>query len=235
MRLQLPTVTLLGIDTARPMQTLAAMRRTLGSIIPREAILLTDTKKWPDVAGLAAPSIKVLHHTQTDHSVTFPGTGRRFFVDYEIAVMTQPLLHIGESSHVLYMESDGGVVQAGYWNNDWLNFDYIGAPWGAHNDVGWPACDGVTNAVGNSGFSLMSRKFCEKLAIALEERKDDQTRFSCDRWMCRTIRPWMEQQGVKYAPVPVASKFSCENQRWVDSFGFHGRNTASMNNWHWVK
>jgi len=236
MRLPLPTVTLLGIDTARPLITLAAMKRTLGSIQPGKSILLTDTEKHPNIAAIAATSsIEVRHHTQRDVSVTFPGTGRRFFIDYEMAVMTEPLKHIGESSHVLYMESDGGVVQAASWDPDFLLYDYIGAPWGAHNDVGWPACDGVTNAVGNSGFSLMSRKFCEKLSIALNERSTDPARFSCDRWMCRTIRPWMDHHGVKYAPVSVASKFSCENQKWSGSFGFHGRSTAALNRWHFVK
>src|SRR6266850_1256662 len=50
-----------------------------------------------------------------------------------------------KTSHILTIQWDGWVINPHLWNDDWLQYDYIGAPWD----------DGC---VGNGGFSLRSKR-----------------------------------------------------------------------------
>lgn len=231
---ELPDVTLICIDVVRPFHAVFSMTETLRLIAPRDSVLLTDIRRYPGVVKPAREAgIKVVDHQQSNETMTLPGVRRKFFPAYEEAAMTQPLTHINpSSSHVLFMEADAGVLNPLAWDKKWLRHDFIGAPWPPHVEFGWPPCDGKTNAVGNTGFSLRSRKFLEAVARALVERKDDPYRFCHDSWICRTIRPWLEAEcKIKFAPVDVAARFSCENRIYSGSFGFHGRSTVILNNW----
>lgn len=229
--LSLPNITLLSIDCARPFSALVALRETLLWVQPRETLLLTDVRRHPGIAKQAARhGVRVIQHTQTDRIHNFPGITRNFFIDYELALIREPANYIGESSHVLFMEWDSGVLNPWAWQKSWLRYDYIGAPWPNHHDPGWPPCT-PDNAVGNSGFSLRSAKFCSLIAEAERTHQQDLSRYSSDRWMCRTMRPWLESRGIKFAPPATAAAFSCENRIYAGEFGFHGRATATMNGW----
>jgi hypothetical protein len=151
-------------------------------------------------------------------------------VDYEMDNLLRPAEYC-DLGYVLYCEWDAGVLNPLGWDPEFLKYDFIGAPWVRHNDPGWPACDGETNNVGNFGFSLRSKRFCDAIAEAVSRNKGDPTMVSSDRWACRTMRPWLEKKGVKFAPWPVAMRFSCENVVYSGQFGFHGRQTAEMNGW----
>lgn len=201
---------------------------------PAATMLLTDIQKHARTAlasTAAQTGVTLIHHTESDRQHRFPGIARSFFPDYEMAMIREPVNHLGSASHILMMEWDAGVLNPMAWEPWFLQWDYIGAPWPQHNLPGWPPCDGVTNAVGNSGFSLRSRRFCEAVCDALEAFKNDDRKFCHDAWMCRTIKPWLEERGIKFAPVEVAQKFSCENRIYAGQFGFHGRSTAKLNNW----
>lgn len=230
LRLPFPIVC---IDTVKPMSALVTLRETLLLTKPTSVTLLTDLKKHANTTVVQTASllgVTAIHHVQSDAQHRFNGIKRVFFKDYEIAHMTELPKYMGNSSHVLYMEWDSGVLNPMAWDAWFLQWDYIGAPWPPHTNSGWPPCDGETNAVGNSGFSLRSRKFCDLVAEAVSN-SDDEHRYGSDMWMCRTIRPWLEERGIKFAPVEVAQKFSCENRIYAGQFGFHGRSTAKMNNW----
>lgn len=76
-----------------------------------------------------------------------------------------------KSEFVLIVQHDGHILNPHKWNNNFLNFDYIGAPW--PNNKKWNKRwneyeDGKTiinnlnrNRIGNGGFSLRSQKFLE--------------------------------------------------------------------------
>lgn len=120
------------------------------------------------------------------------------------------------TEHVLIFQHDGFVNNWQAWDNDWLQYDYIGAPW-AYND-------GM--AVGNGGFSLRSRRLMEIVAT------DPFIQFLHpeDHHICRTYRNYLETKyGIKFAPIEVAEKFSFEGYRQPekflkDQFGVHGTN-----------
>jgi len=230
MILHLPSITLLAIDVVKPFHTLHSLRHTLLWCRFREAILLTDVRKHTGIGSQArAAGVTVINHTQSAATHKFPGIARVFYPDYEMAVLAEPAKLVGDSTHILYMERDAGVLNPGEWNTKWLGYDFIGAPWPLHSDPGWPPCT-VGNNVGNSGFSLRSAKFCKAVA-ELAEQSEDSARFSNDSWTGRTMRPVLTELGIKYAPDKVADRFSCENQIYSGQFGFHGRHTIELNGW----
>lgn len=232
--LALPQVALLAVDTVHPHLALSAMRHSMEWVDFASAHLLTDMRRNGNLTKLVPRGVSVEHHKQSDAFRMFPGFTRRFYLDYELAVLTQPnalLNRLPETvTHVLYTEWDASVLNPRAWRRSWLQYDFIGAPWPRHSVPGWPACDGRTNAVGNTGFSLMSRAFCREIA-KLAAESGDVRRYASDMWACRTMRPTLEALGIRFAPVHVAEAFSCENRVYAGSFGFHGVSTAKINNW----
>lgn len=121
-----------------------------------------------------------------------------------------------ETSHVLIIHPDGYVLNWKAWNNDWLQYDYIGATWGYKDNKN----------VGNGGFSLRSKKLLDILATddAINDFHPE------DDKICRKYRPYLEEKyGIKFAPEEVANVFSIEAygvgfegaKRYNGQFGFH--------------
>jgi ADP-heptose:LPS heptosyltransferase len=114
------------------------------------------------------------------------------------------------TTHCLVVQWDGYILNGDLWNEEFLDYDYIGAP--------WLYSDGRN--VGNGGFSLRSKTLLEIL------EKDDfiSALHPEDDAICRTYRPYLEETyGIKFAPQDLAESFSYElrepNQK---TFGFHG-------------
>jgi hypothetical protein len=115
----------------------------------------------------------------------------------------------------LLIQADGFVVTPHKWDNEFLKYDYIGAP--------WSGVDSDASRVGNGGFSLRSQKFlslCGEFPFPIDDCED--------HLMCRVHRDWFIHKGVRFAPVPLAAEFSRE-ERYKDdgydmslAFGFHG-------------
>lgn len=121
-----------------------------------------------------------------------------------------------DTSHALICTHDGFIANPHLWQDSWLEYDMIGAP--------WPACWNVGHRVGNTGFTLQSQKFLEMASKAEPLWKGE----AGDVFLCRTMEKEFKSNGIKYAPVDVASAFSWEhyiheNTAGADrSFGFHG-------------
>lgn len=127
---------------------------------------------------------------------------------------THELPKLVHSPFAWHVHDDGFVIRPGMWTNEFLNYDYIGAPWG----------DGV---VGNAGFAIQSRRLMQ-LTMMLPDCNEPSDNFICRHW-----RRWLELKGMKFAPTMLALQFSTEGQNYenVASFGFHGRH-ASMKKFH---
>lgn len=116
------------------------------------------------------------------------------------------------TTHALCIQWDSWVTEPGMWRPEYLDYDYIGAPW-------WYK-DGMN--VGNGGFCLRSTK----LMRYLRKHRD---RLPCkdaldDDLLCRRYRPTLEQEGFTWAPEALASDFAFEVQRpspHSHHFGFH--------------
>jgi hypothetical protein len=121
-----------------------------------------------------------------------------------------------DTSHALICTHDGFISNPHLWDDSWLEYDMVGAP--------WPAFWNVGHRVGNTGFTLQSQKFLQMAAKAEALWKGE----AGDVFLCRTMEQGFRDNGIKYAPVSVAAAFSWEhyieeNTAGPDrSFGFHG-------------
>lgn len=123
-------------------------------------------------------------------------------------VIPQYLQH---EAFCMSVHEDGFPLLPQLWCDEFLAYDYIGAPWQ----------DGV---VGNAGFNIESGRLMKrKLSLPF----CTEPIINSDYWLCRNMRPLLESEGFTFAPRPVALKFSTETigNNWP-SFGFHGREYA---------
>lgn len=113
-----------------------------------------------------------------------------------------------ETEFAMSVHEDGFPLAAELWDDRFLDYDYIGAPWQ----------DGV---VGNGGFNIESSRLLDlKLSLPFCELPP----IAADYWVCRRHRERLEKEGIKFAPRWLALKFSTEtNGNQWPSFGFHHR------------
>lgn len=124
------------------------------------------------------------------------------------------LPHVVREDFALLVQWDGLPHAPQNWDDAFLDFDYLGAPWPDQPD---------SHAVGNGGFSLRSRAFLEQAAQLPLPREMPQEGFEAeDVVLCRFYRSLMECQGIRYAPVGLAQRFSYETGSPRATLGFHG-------------
>lgn len=130
---------------------------------------------------------------------------------------------------------DGYAINPRFWDNAFLDYDYIGAPWPKTALKEFRADPKVPlNWVGNGGFSLRSKKWMEATRGLLPKFHDEAEDVFC----CRINTSHFLDQGCKIAPFELAQKFSYElptegySTPWR-SFGFHGMGAMEMiKPWH---
>jgi hypothetical protein len=113
------------------------------------------------------------------------------------------------SDFALCVQWDGFVLDGRRWRDEFLQYDYIGAPW-PHFDH---------HRVGNGGFSLRSKRLLEAAGtIAFDARVAE------DIAICRDNRNWLEKDlGLRFAPEALAREFAFERLPFTGrEFGFHG-------------
>jgi len=135
----------------------------------------------------------------------------------------------------LNVQHDSTIIDATKWNEAYLQYDYIGAPWPMDiiqaSDMVAGRIEEIPNVVGNGGFSLRTRKFVEESAKLGWEHKNE------DLNICVFNYDHMIDKGIKFAPPELAATFSVEHPTpykhftrglvfTYDSFGFHGEFNA---------
>lgn len=145
--------------------------------------------------------------------------------------MIEELYKYVDTEFCLVIQADGFVINPSSWENQFFEYDYIGAPWppmvGMNgNPMGRFVFD--KNRVGNGGFSLRSKKLLD----ICSQIKFDQLNLpskSEDLIICHYYYDDLVKAGIKFAPINIASKFSTEiiiagiSQGLSKSFGFHGK------------
>lgn len=129
-----------------------------------------------------------------------------------------------DSLYCLVIQSDGYVLNAEAWTDEFYQYDYIGAPWEWYEDC----------KVGNGGFSLRSQRLNKILATddAINLVNDRYiSNFAEDHNICRIYRCYLEEKyHIRFAPEEIARRFSIEafrvappDNHYAGSFGFHGK------------
>ena len=192
-RLALPTVTLCAAASVNVLATVEALLECIRQIEFSAGLLFTDSD-LPE----PHPELRVVR------------IGRlKSAADYSDFVLRRIGDHI-DTPHCLVVQWDGFVLDARRWSRDFLNFDYVGAPWPQFGDQ-W--------SVGNGGFSLRSRrllKACQDPSFAAGHPEDVA--------ICRSNRIFLEKEhGIRFATPDVAARFSIERTSPpAPTFGFHG-------------
>ena len=164
-------------------------------------------------------------------------------------VYTLPLDYIGYSKFIVYnlhnfintkyaliIQDDGFVVNPDKWDDEFLEYDYIGAPFPIppnSDNISYRNPFGELIRVGNGGFSLRSKKL---LSLASELNLEWKGYFGYhneDGFYSVHNRHIYEENGCVYAPINIAAKFSKENETpetvGITPFGFHGKNSKYYN------
>lgn len=135
-----------------------------------------------------------------------------------------------DSDFVLLVQNDGFISNPSKWTDEFLKYDYIGAPW--HSEYGpnrFPWTDnGTKNLVGCGGFSLRSKKLLNLCSEYEPNFVNNQMLAGMheDIFVCVYAREHLENSGCKFATVEHARLFAkgtdpCTENVTKTCFGFH--------------
>jgi hypothetical protein len=130
-----------------------------------------------------------------------------------------------DTDFAMFVHGDGYVVNPSAWRDDFLAYDYIGAPWPLpRDDYSYKTPKGELVRVGNS-VSLRSRKLLALPSQLNLEWKSYYGNTNEDGFLCVHNRKILEENGCKFAPLEVAIHFSREHSipenDGIDTFAFH--------------
>ena len=151
-KLRLPNITLLGIDCVN---------------VERLQCALDVSQKEIEFGA-----VKLLSSLPTDYKRLVKIPHINSIEDYSRFCAVE-LKNYVETKYVLLVQYDGFVLNPKSWTNEFLKYDYIGAPWlvadWSVKNFNFPVSLFGKTVVGNGGFSLRSKKFLETSARLVQE------------------------------------------------------------------
>ena len=210
-KINLPNVTLLAATSVEVDMTQLAIRisssninfggiKLLSSIIPE--------KSYPEIEYVKIPHLNIGGYNR---------------------LILEDLHKYFQTTHCLIVQADSFVVDANLWKEEFLEFDYIGAPWPNKISTNLGEILNLeTNPVGNGGFSLRSKKLA-KVTAKINYKSLKFPIMSEDIIICYYLYKEMIDSGIKFANPQLAAKFSMENESHLYGqdvntvFGFHGK------------
>lgn len=128
-----------------------------------------------------------------------------------------------DTDFALLIHADGFVVHPELWKDEFLDYDYIGAPWPLPiDDYSYRDEAGDLVRVGNS-VSLRSKKLMD--LVATRPWRSYYGNTNEDGFISCHNRKWLESQGCKFAPLELAVHFSKEHEIpenvGLETFAFH--------------
>ncbi len=125
----------------------------------------------------------------------------------------------------MFIHADGYIRNPLAWREDFLAYDFIGAPWPLPQDgYSYRTPEGELIRVGNS-VSIRSKRIMElpsKLGLEWQEYYGNTNE---DGFLCVHNRKVLEENGCKFAPLEVAKYFSKEHEteenEGIVPFAFH--------------
>lgn len=190
--IELPQVTVIIADTKNYGRAAYAITKTLEQIKPAKVVWLTDIDfQHPQVEVVKIEPIK----SKAEYS----------------KIIIKDLDQYFYTTHCLVIQHDGYVINGDAWKEEFLKYDYIGAPW-LYPDP--------ERNVGNGGFSIRSKP----LQAALWADDNIEIVEPEDEILGRLYRRYLEKKyGIKFAPEELAHQFSYElHEPYCKTFGFHG-------------
>ncbi len=130
-----------------------------------------------------------------------------------------------DTDFAFLFHADGYPIRADLWREEFLDYDYIGAPWPLPSDTySYRTPEGDLIRVGNS-VGLRSKKLMKLPTDLNLEWKEYYGNTHEDGFLCVHNRKVLEEHGCKFAPLEVAKYFSKEfeipKNKGIDTFAFH--------------
>ena len=213
-KLELKNVTLVAMTSVNIRATIQAMRYSIRCIRFGYVFLITDKKPF----GLPK-SIRYSHTSRLNNIDDF---------NYKMVYELGDHIH---TDFALIVHADGFVVHPENWRDEFLDYDYIGAPWPLPPEgdtTTYRDKDGNICRVGNSA-GIRSKRlmdFPKKNNIPWEgEYAYGKMWFFEDGFICCKIRHLLEAEGMRIAPLEVAKYYAHEKMipeiEGIVPFAFH--------------
>lgn len=189
-------LTIVAVDTANHRLTARAIEQAVQVSDAKRVLVLSDQDIYP-----GSDWHKIEPITQVEYS----------------RVVLKDLAPLVSTDHYMVIQYDGMPIDTTKWQDEFLNYDYIGAawPWGPAN-----------RQVGNGGFSIRSRRLaelCQDPQVVFNPDGYGDNNYMEDTHICHLYRDLLESQGMKWAPVSLAKQFSAEIPAGrYPTYGFHG-------------
>jgi hypothetical protein len=206
----LPNITLIALGSTDVVGMLSALKRS-STHIQFGAIKLVTDKRTSTVPRLDNIEVCEIHPM---HSID----------EWNKAIVYDLWKYV-DTDYCILVHGDGYIINPDLWNDAWLQYDYIGAPWPLpQDDYSYRDENGNIVRVGNS-VGLRSRKLL-KLPTDLElEWRSYFGNTNEDGFFTCHHRTLFKSRGIKYAPLDVAVRFSKEHEIpenvGLDTFMFH--------------
>lgn len=206
----LDNVTLVLVTSVNVERAIKALRYSMRNVSFKDVKLFTDV-------NVNCDDINVVKIEKLD------------YINYSRFIVYDLHKHI-DTEFVLIIQDDGFIVNPDKWNDIFLNYDYIGAPFPKppiNDKVSYRDPFGNLCRVGNGGFSLRSKKLLELPTKLNLEWKSYFGYYNEDGFFAVHNKHIFEERGCVYAPINVAAEFSIEykipENYNVTPFGFHGK------------
>lgn len=130
-----------------------------------------------------------------------------------------------QTDYAMLIHADGYVVRPDLWRKEFLEYDYIGAPWPLPNDdYSYRTPTGEVIRVGNS-VSLRSKRLLEMPSDLDLEWKRFYGNTNEDGFLCVHNRDILRDNGIRFGDIDVAKHFSREHNipenAGLATFAFH--------------
>jgi len=216
MKKYLPNVTLVGIDCVNVER------------IQKALDISCDEMEFADVKLLTSLP------TNDNRKIEIPHIGS--IEEFSLFCLRDLVKYI-DTNFILLVQHDGFILNPHSWTDEFLKYDYIGAPWFVHEEFwfkkfNFPRELFDKKIIGNGGFSLRSKFFLE-ISQKLLDNGVFNKYYPEDLVMCVWNRKRVEDVGIKFAPIEIAEKFSIEGEDHVydKQFGFHGLQWTDISKW----
>ena len=208
-KLELPNVTIISVAGVKAEEALRAIKYSCKNINFAKAILITPAEIKDNFVEII--KCESLNYEQYNH-----------FIVYRLHEYI-------DTDYALIIQDDGFVVNTDKWDDSFLNYDYIGAPWPLpQDDFSFRDSNGKLQRVGNGGFTLRSKKLLRLASELGLEWKSYFGFYNEDGFYCCHNRHIYEHHGCKFADIYTAARFSQETPipetQEIIPFGFHGKN-----------
>lgn len=130
-----------------------------------------------------------------------------------------------DTDFAMLIHADGWVCNPQVWKDEFLDYDYIGAPWPLPSDsYSYRTPEGEISRVGNS-VSIRSKKLLGLPRRLGLEWKSYYGNTNEDGFLCVHNRDILERNGIKFADINIAKYFSKEHEieenKGIETFAFH--------------